>query len=169
MSPVLFLFVIQAFVDTPNLKAQPVQVAYFPENKNGNLTTIRGRPNSQDTSAKKKGTLLLFNTSFYVDNSFFYFLPDKNSNKPLEFSINTSPASASSSTLDPKFKNPNQKPCFFNPHLNRPSLQKYWFWRIKPNWQWTIKIFKKLKRRTRQYCLVQTLDTIICISKLNLT
>ena len=71
MSPVLFLFVIQAFVDTLNLNIQPTQFAYFPENKNGNLATIKGRLLSQDTSAK--GTPLPFNTSFYVDDSFFLF------------------------------------------------------------------------------------------------
>lgn len=33
MSPVLFPFVIQAFLDTVQLKAQPVTFAYFPKNK----------------------------------------------------------------------------------------------------------------------------------------
>ena len=69
--PVLFLFVIQAFLDTLNLKIQPVQFAYFPENKNSNLATIKGRLLSQDTFAK--GTPLSFNTSFYVDDSSFLF------------------------------------------------------------------------------------------------
>ena len=71
MCSVLFLFVIQAFVVTLNLKAQPVQFASLPENKNGNLTTIKGRLLRQDTSTK--GTPLPFNTSFYVDDSFFLF------------------------------------------------------------------------------------------------
>jgi len=71
MSSVLFLFVIQAFLDTLKLQAQPVQYAFFPENKNGNLATIKGRLLSQNTSAK--GTPFLFNSSFYVDDSFFLF------------------------------------------------------------------------------------------------
>jgi hypothetical protein len=71
MSSVLFLFVIQAFLDTLKLQAQPVQYAFFPKNKNGNLATIKGRLLSQNTSAK--GTPFLFNSSFYVDDSFFLF------------------------------------------------------------------------------------------------
>jgi len=33
MSPILFLFVIQAFLETLQLKAQPAQFAFFPEKK----------------------------------------------------------------------------------------------------------------------------------------
>jgi hypothetical protein len=71
MSPVLFLFVIQAFLDTLQLKSQPVEYAYFPENKNGNSKTCKGRLLSQDTTAK--GTPFFFSSSFYVDDSFFIF------------------------------------------------------------------------------------------------
>ena len=75
MSPVLFLFVMQGFLDTLQLDAQPVQFSYFPENKNGNLATCKGRLLGQNTAAK--GTTFDFRSSFYVDDSFFIF-----SNKP---------------------------------------------------------------------------------------
>jgi hypothetical protein len=71
MSPVLFLFVIQAFLDTLQIRSQPIQYTYFPEHKNGNSKTCRGRLLSQNTTAK--GTPFYFNSSFYVDDSFFIF------------------------------------------------------------------------------------------------
>ena len=71
MSPVLFLFVIQAFLDTLKLSSKPIYFTYFPENKNGNISTTKGRLTSQNTTAK--GTPFNFNTSFYVDDSFFIF------------------------------------------------------------------------------------------------
>ena len=71
MSPVLFLFLIQAFLDTLQIRSQPIQYTYFPEHKNGNSKTCRGRLLSQNTTAK--GTPFYFNSSFYVDDSFFIF------------------------------------------------------------------------------------------------
>ena len=71
MSSVLFLFVIQAFLDTLQLKTQPSQFAYFPENKNNNSKSQKGRLLSQNTTAK--GSPFFFNSSFYVDDSFFLF------------------------------------------------------------------------------------------------
>jgi hypothetical protein len=71
MSSVLFLFVMQAFLDTLQLDAQPIQFSYFPENKNGNLATCKGRLLEQSTTAK--GTPFDFCSSFYVDDSFFIF------------------------------------------------------------------------------------------------
>jgi hypothetical protein len=71
MSPVLFLYVIHAFTETLRLDAHPTQFAFFPENKNGNLSTCKGRLLSQCTSAK--GKPFHFNSSFYVDDSFFIF------------------------------------------------------------------------------------------------
>jgi hypothetical protein len=71
MSPVLFLFVIQAFTETLKINAQPMIYSYFPENKIGNLKTIRGRLLSQNTTAK--GHPFNFRSSFYVDDSFFIF------------------------------------------------------------------------------------------------
>jgi hypothetical protein len=71
MSPVLFLYVMQAFLETLQIKSQPVQFSYFPENKNGNLHTSKGRLLSQNTKAK--GLSFDFNSSFYVDDSFFCF------------------------------------------------------------------------------------------------
>ncbi len=52
MSPILFLFIIQAFRDTLNLEGQPIQFSHFPENKNGNTKTCKGRLLSQNPSAK---------------------------------------------------------------------------------------------------------------------
>ena len=71
MSPVLFLFVIQAFLETLQLKAQPAQFAFFPEKKNSSSKSQNGRLLSQNTTAK--GSPFSFNTSFYVDDSFFLF------------------------------------------------------------------------------------------------
>jgi hypothetical protein len=71
MSPVLFLFVIQAFLDTLKLSSKPIHFSYFPENKNGNPHTIKGRLVSQNTTAR--GKPFNFNSSFYVDDSFFVF------------------------------------------------------------------------------------------------
>jgi hypothetical protein len=72
MSPILFLFVIQAFLETLQIEAEPINFSHFPENKNGNLKTCKGRLLSQKTSAK--GTPFEFRTSFFVDDSFFIFL-----------------------------------------------------------------------------------------------
>ena len=71
MSPVLFLFVIQAFLDTLQLSSKATLYSYFPENKNGNLNSTKGRLISQNTSAK--GSPFEFVSSFYVDDSFFVF------------------------------------------------------------------------------------------------
>ena len=71
MSSVLFLFVIQAFLETLELKAPPIVYNHFPENKNGNMNTQKGRLLSQNSKAK--GTPFTFNSSFYVDDSFFLF------------------------------------------------------------------------------------------------
>jgi hypothetical protein len=71
ISPVLFLFVMQAFLDTLQLNSQPIQFSYFPENKNGNLATCKGRLLGQNTAAK--GTSFEFFSSFYVDDSIFIF------------------------------------------------------------------------------------------------
>jgi hypothetical protein len=71
MSPVLFLFIIQAFSEMLKINAQPIIYSYFPENKNGNLKTLKGRLLSQNTSAK--GHPFNFRSSFYVDDSFFVF------------------------------------------------------------------------------------------------
>jgi hypothetical protein len=71
MSPILFLFVIQAFLETLKIDTQPIRFSYFPENKNGNHKTCKGRLLSQNPSAK--GTSFDFQTSFFVDDSFFLF------------------------------------------------------------------------------------------------
>ena len=71
MSAVLFLYVIHAFTETLRIDAQPTQFAFFPENKNGNLSTCKGRLLSQSSTAK--GKPFYFNSSFYVDDSFFIF------------------------------------------------------------------------------------------------
>ena len=71
MSSVLFLFVMQAFLETLQLKRPPILFTHFPENENGNVKTQKGRLLSQNTKAR--GTLFTFDSSFYVDNSFFLF------------------------------------------------------------------------------------------------
>ena len=71
MSAILFLNVILAFTETLCIDIQPTQFAFFPENKDGNLSTCKGRLLSQSSTAK--GKLFYFNSSFYVGNSFFIF------------------------------------------------------------------------------------------------
>jgi hypothetical protein len=71
MSPVLFLFMMQAFLETLQLKSEPILFSHFPKNKNGNLHTCKGRLLSQNTKAK--GSLFSFDVSFYIDGSFFCF------------------------------------------------------------------------------------------------
>ena len=71
MSPVLFLFVMHAFLQTLQLKSQPVHFAYFPDNKNGNLNSQKGRLLGQ--SSKAKGMPFSFSSSFYIDDSFLLF------------------------------------------------------------------------------------------------
>ena len=71
MSATLFLYVIHAFTETLHIDAHPTQFAFFPEYKNGNLSTCKGRLLSQSSTAK--GKPFYFNSSFYVDNSFFIF------------------------------------------------------------------------------------------------
>lgn len=43
ISPIHFLFLIQAIMDTLKLEMQPINFSYFPENKNGNVKTAKGR------------------------------------------------------------------------------------------------------------------------------
>jgi hypothetical protein len=62
---------MHAFLQTLQLKSQPVHFAYFPDNKNGNFNSQKGRLLGQ--SSKAKGTPFSFNSSFYVDDSFFLF------------------------------------------------------------------------------------------------
>jgi hypothetical protein len=69
MSPVLFLFVIQAFLDTLKIETQPIEFAYFPENKNGNTHTCKSRLLGQN--AKAKGKSFSLQSPFYVDDSAF--------------------------------------------------------------------------------------------------
>jgi len=71
MSPVLFLFIMQAFLDTLHFKTQNIQFSYFPKNKNGNLQTSKGRLLGQNTKAQ--GSPFIFNSSLYIDDSFFCF------------------------------------------------------------------------------------------------
>jgi len=70
MSPVLFLFVMHAFLQTLQLKCQPVHFTYFPDNKNGNLNSQKGRLLGQ--SSKAKGMPFSFSSSFYIDDSFLF-------------------------------------------------------------------------------------------------
>jgi hypothetical protein len=62
---------MQAFLETLQIKSQPIQFSYFPENKNKNLHTSKGRLLSQNTKAK--GLPFSFSSSFYIDDSFFCF------------------------------------------------------------------------------------------------
>ena len=71
MYPVLFLFVIQAFLDTLKLESCPTKFSYFRENKNGNTRTTKGRLLNQNSTAI--GTVFELQSSFYVDDSCFIF------------------------------------------------------------------------------------------------
>ena len=69
MSPVLFPFIMQAFLDTLKIEAQATEFTYFPENKNGNISTCKGRLLSQNVKAKGKS--FNFRCPFYVNDSAF--------------------------------------------------------------------------------------------------
>lgn len=40
MSPILFLSIMQAFLDSLKLNAEQVECSFFPKNKNGNLQNL---------------------------------------------------------------------------------------------------------------------------------
>jgi hypothetical protein len=71
MSPDLFLFVMQVFLNTLSLDAQPIQYSYSPKSKNGNLSNCKGRLLGQNSTTK--AISFDFHSSFYVDDSFFIF------------------------------------------------------------------------------------------------
>jgi hypothetical protein len=80
MSSVLFLYVIHAFTETLHLEARPTQCAFFPENKNGNLSTCKGRLLSHCTTAKENPSTLIHPSILMT--VFSFFKPAKNSTKP---------------------------------------------------------------------------------------
>ncbi len=71
MSPIFFPLIMQAFLGTKELNVQWPEFFFFPENKNGNLQTLKGRLLNQNTSAKRK--TFGFRDALYVDDSMFLF------------------------------------------------------------------------------------------------
>jgi hypothetical protein len=69
MSTVLFLFVMQAFLDILDIIAQTIKFSQFPENRNGNIFTCKGRLLGQNVNAKGKSFTL--RSPFLVDESAF--------------------------------------------------------------------------------------------------
>jgi hypothetical protein len=69
MSPIHFLSIIQAFLETLKIDAQPIQFSYCPKNKNGNHKARKGRLLNQNPSAK--ASPFEFQTSFFIDDIFF--------------------------------------------------------------------------------------------------
>jgi hypothetical protein len=66
--PVLFLFIMQAFLDTLRIDVQATKFTHFLETK-GNISTCKGRLLSQNINAKGKS--FNFRCPFYVDDSTF--------------------------------------------------------------------------------------------------
>jgi hypothetical protein len=69
---------MQALLDTLELDAQRTEFSFFPENKNGNIQTCKGRLRNQNTTAR--GKTFEFRNALYVDDSMFLF----NTRKELE-------------------------------------------------------------------------------------
>jgi hypothetical protein len=68
-SPVLFAYVMQAFLDTLVLETKPTEFRFFKPPKNGNLKALNGRLIGQPTTSK--GTAFDFSNVFFVDDSVF--------------------------------------------------------------------------------------------------
>ncbi len=62
-SPVLFAYVMQAFLDTLMLRTKPAEFRFFKPPKNGNLKALNGRLTGQPT--KSKGTPFELNNVFF--------------------------------------------------------------------------------------------------------
>jgi hypothetical protein len=71
MSPVLFIFVMQAFLDSLKLNTEKAEFSFFLENKNGNPQTCKGRLLNKNTSERRR--TFDFRDTLYVDNSMFLF------------------------------------------------------------------------------------------------
>jgi hypothetical protein len=71
MSSLLFIYIIQAFNDTPKSLPKQPEFRFFPENKNGNPHTQNGRLLNQPTNSK--GQTFNLDKTFYIDDSFFLF------------------------------------------------------------------------------------------------
>ncbi len=71
MSSILFIFIIQAFIDTYMPTTKQAEFRFFPKHNNGNDNTLNGRLLNQPTQSKGKAFYL--NKTFYVDDSFFLF------------------------------------------------------------------------------------------------
>jgi hypothetical protein len=69
MSPILFSFIMQAFMDTTKLDTPSAEFRYFPEPKNKSVKGMNGRLVGQPTASI--GTPFNFNNCFYVDDSVF--------------------------------------------------------------------------------------------------
>jgi hypothetical protein len=68
-SPVLFAYIMQAFLNTLKTETKPSEFRYFKTPKNGNLKNLNGRLTGQPTTSK--GTPFEFNNVFFVDDSVF--------------------------------------------------------------------------------------------------
>jgi hypothetical protein len=68
-SPVLFAYIMQAFLDTLKMMPKPSEFCHFKLPKNGNLKALNGWLIKQPTSSK--GTPFEFNNVFFVDDSVF--------------------------------------------------------------------------------------------------
>jgi hypothetical protein len=68
-SPILFAYIMQAFLDTLKTNVKASEFRFFQPPKNGNLKASNGRLIGQPTSSK--GTPFSFNNVFFVDDSVF--------------------------------------------------------------------------------------------------
>jgi len=69
VSPVLFAYIMQAFLDTLKMMPKPSEFHHFKLPTNGNLKALNGRLMKQPTSSK--GDPFEFNNVFFVDGSVF--------------------------------------------------------------------------------------------------
>jgi hypothetical protein len=67
--PVLFTYIMQAFLDTVPLETKPTEFRFFKPPKNGNIKVLNDRLVGQPTSSK--GAAFDFNNVFFFDDSIF--------------------------------------------------------------------------------------------------
>jgi hypothetical protein len=68
-SPVLFAYIMQAFLDTLKMEMKPYEFRFFKPPQNGNLKVLNGRLTGQPTTSK--GSTFEFNNVFFTDDRVF--------------------------------------------------------------------------------------------------
>jgi hypothetical protein len=71
MSSILFIFIIQAFIDIYVPTTKQAEFRFFPKHKNKNNSTLNSRLFNQPAQSKRNAFHL--NKTFYINDSFFLF------------------------------------------------------------------------------------------------